>query len=56
MVAARNEKEAEIKLKDINANGVISHQESDVLDTWFSSAALFKARLRRLTPVYPMKW
>jgi valyl-tRNA synthetase len=38
MVAARNEKEAEIKLKDINVNGVISHQESDVLDTWFSSA------------------
>jgi valyl-tRNA synthetase len=38
MVAARNEKEAETKLKDINANGVISHQESDVLDTWFSSA------------------
>ena len=38
MVAARNEKEAETKLKDINVNGVISHQESDVLDTWFSSA------------------
>jgi len=38
MVAARNEKEAKIKLKDINKNAVISHQESDVLDTWFSSA------------------
>ena len=38
MVAARNEKEAETKLKDIDENAVISHQESDVLDTWFSSA------------------
>ena len=38
MVAAKNEKEAKIKLKDINKNAIISHQESDVLDTWFSSA------------------
>ena len=38
MVAAKNEKEAKIKLKDINKDAVISHQESDVLDTWFSSA------------------
>ena len=38
MVAAKNEKEAEIKLKDINKDAIISHQESDVLDTWFSSA------------------
>jgi valyl-tRNA synthetase len=38
MVAARNQKEAEIKFKDIDENAVISHQESDVLDTWFSSA------------------
>ena len=38
MVAARNEKEAKTKLKNINKNAIISHQESDVLDTWFSSA------------------
>ena len=38
MVAAKNEKEAKIKLKDINKDAIISHQESDVLDTWFSSA------------------
>ena len=30
--------EAKTKLKKINKNAIISHQESDVLDTWFSSA------------------
>ena len=38
MVAAKNEREATLKLKEINKDAVISHQESDVLDTWFSSA------------------
>ncbi len=38
MIAAKNEKEAKTKLKSINKDAVISHQESDVLDTWFSSA------------------
>ena len=35
MVAAKNEKEAKLKLKEINKDAVISHQESDVLDTGF---------------------
>ena len=38
MVAAKNEKEAKLKLKNMNKDAVVSHQESDVLDTWFSSA------------------
>ena len=38
MIAAKKKADAEKKLKKINKLAVISHQETDVLDTWFSSA------------------
>ena len=38
MVAAKNKNDAITKLKKIDNKAELSHQESDVLDTWFSSA------------------
>ena len=38
VIVAKNLKEAEKKLKKINPDSKITHQDSDVLDTWFSSA------------------
>ena len=38
MIAAENIEEAKKQLSLINKKAVISHQETDVLDTWFSSA------------------
>ena len=38
MVAAKNKNDAITKLKKIDNKAELSHQESDVLDTWFSPA------------------
>ncbi len=38
MIAAKSKIEAEKILKEINSESKITHQEEDVLDTWFSSA------------------
>ncbi len=38
VIAAKSKAEAKKKLKTINTNSKIIYQESDVLDTWFSSA------------------